>query len=89
MYFTALLAEKHLTRQMVSEFTYRLVMSREHPLAARETITFNDLRNYIEAAHADPYVPSLPMSKVVKEELPDNTQPEDHLPRWQQVYQGV
>ena len=27
---------------------------------------------YIEIAHADPYVPSLPLAKVVKEELPDN-----------------
>ncbi|MBP3937946.1 MAG: LysR family transcriptional regulator, partial [Clostridia bacterium] len=26
----------------------------------------------IEIAHADPYVPSMPLSKVVKEELPDN-----------------
>ena len=26
----------------------------------------------MEIAHADPYVPSLPLSKVVKEELPDN-----------------
>ena len=26
----------------------------------------------IEIAHADPYVPSLPMAKVLKEELPDN-----------------
>ena len=31
-----------------------------------------DLADYIEIAHADPYVPSIPLSKVVKEELPDN-----------------
>ena len=33
---------------------------------------FDDLKDYIEIAHADPYVPSMPLSKVVKEELPDN-----------------
>ena len=26
----------------------------------------------MEIAHADPYVPSMPLSRVVKEELPDN-----------------
>ena len=36
--------------------------------------TFDDLRDRIEIAHADPYVPSLPLSEVKKEELPDNSQ---------------
>ena len=30
------------------------------------------MTDYIEIAHADPFVPSMPLSKVVKEELPDN-----------------
>lgn len=30
------------------------------------------MKDYIEIAHADPYVPSLPLSQVRKEELPDN-----------------
>ena len=47
-------------------------MSRDNPLAKKEKITIGDLPPYIEIAHADPYVPSLPLSKVVKEELPDN-----------------
>ena len=47
-------------------------MSQENPLAEKEEITFNDLSPYIEIAHADPYVPSMPLSKVVKDELPDN-----------------
>ena len=67
-----MLAEKNLSHELVTEFTYRLVISKEHPLAAAEEVTFDDLRPYIEVAHADPYVPSLPLSKVVKEELPDN-----------------
>ena len=41
-------------------------------MANKETVTFDDLPPYIEIAHADPYVPSLPLAKVVKEELPDN-----------------
>ncbi len=71
-YFKAMLEEKGFSYEMVTEFRYSLLMSEESPLAAKEVITFNDLRDYIEIAHADPYVPSLPLSKVVKEELPDN-----------------
>ena len=71
-YFRTMLDEKEITYEMICEFSYQLLMSRQHPLARKEDITFEDLRPYIEIAHADPYVPSLPLSKVVKEELPDN-----------------
>ncbi len=71
-YFKVMLEEKGLSYEMVTEFTYSLIMSAESPLAQKEEITFDDLRGYIEIAHADPYVPLLPLAKVVKEELPDN-----------------
>lgn len=71
-YFKAMLEEKNLAYEVITEFTYRLIMSRDNPLAGKDTITFDDLSSYIEIAHADPYVPSMPLSKVVKEELPDN-----------------
>ncbi len=71
-FFKAMLEEKGLAYEMVAEFSYRLIMSAECPLARLDTVTFDDLKDYIEIAHADPYVPSLPLSKVVKQELPDN-----------------
>lgn len=71
-YFKTMLEEKGLTYEMIAEFTYVLIMSRDNPLASKDTITFDDLPPYIEIAHADPYVPSLPLSRVVKDELPDN-----------------
>lgn len=71
-YFKSMLEEKALSYEMVTEFSYCLIMSAESPLAKKEEITFDDLTDYIEIAHADPYVPSLPLSKVVKSELPDN-----------------
>ncbi|MBQ7097495.1 MAG: LysR family transcriptional regulator [Clostridia bacterium] len=71
-YFKAMLDEKGFVYELVNEFSYSLIMSAENSLAAKEKITFDDLANYIEIAHADPYVPSMPLSKVVKEELPDN-----------------
>ncbi len=71
-YFKSMLDEKGLTYEMITEFSYSLIMSADSPLAQKEEITFNDLKGLIEIAHADPYVPSMPLSKVVKEELPDN-----------------
>lgn len=71
-YFKAMLDEKGFVYEPVNEFSYSLIMSAESPLAKKEEITFDDLADYIEIAHADPYVPSMPLSKVVKEELPDN-----------------
>ena len=71
-YFKAMLEEKGFAYEMVTEFSYTLIMSADNPLAKKDTITFDDLADYIEIAHADPYVPSMPLTKVVKEELPDN-----------------
>ena len=72
MYFKTMLEEKGFNYELITEFSYQLIMSRSHPLASKENISYDDLTGYIEIAHADPYVPSMPISKVVKEELPDN-----------------
>lgn len=71
-YFCEMLEEKGLTHELVTEFHYTLLMSREHPLATKETIRYSDLTPYIEVAHGDPFVPSLPLSEVRREELPDD-----------------
>ena len=71
-YFKAMLDEKDRCYELITEFSYSLIMSRKNPLSEKSAISFDDLKGYIEIAHADPYVPSMPLSKVVKEELPDN-----------------
>lgn len=71
-FFKTMLDEKGFRYELVTEFTYSLIMSANNPLATKPEITFDDLTDYIEIAHADPYVPSMPLAKVVKEELPDN-----------------
>ena len=71
-YFKTMLEEKNLSYEMVAEFTYVICVSRDSDLAKKESITFDDLKDYTEIAHADPYVPSLSLAKVVKEELPDD-----------------
>ena len=71
-YYKTMLEEKGLTFELVAEFSYVLIMSKDCPLASKDVITYDDLSSFIEIAHADPYVPSLSMSKAFKEELPDN-----------------
>ncbi len=71
-YYQSMLEEKGLLHEMVAEFSYVIIMSRDNPLASKESISYEDLSSYIEIAHADPYVPTLSMSKVFREELPDN-----------------
>ena len=70
-YYKTMLEQKGLVCELVAEFSYVLIMSRDNPLAQKQTITYEDLSDYVEIAHADPYVPSLSMSKVFREELPD------------------
>lgn len=71
-HFRQLLVQKGLVGELVAEFFYVLIMSREHPLADKDDIRYEDLKAYTEIAHADPYVPSLPLATVRKEELPDD-----------------
>jgi len=72
MYFKTMLEEKGFNYEVITEFTYKIIMSKNSPLAKLDTISSDDLVDYIEIAHADPYVPSVPVSKVVKEELSDD-----------------
>lgn len=71
-YFKAMLDEKDLSYELIGEFHYLLAMNKNSLLANKENICFSDLSELIEIAHADPFVPSLPLSVVKKEELPDN-----------------
>ena len=68
-YFKEALDEKSLTYELIAEFRSVLVMAKNHPLASCENVQFTDLQPYVEIAHADPFVPSLPLSEVRKEEL--------------------
>ena len=71
-YFNGFISDKGLKSQLVAEFTFLAVMSQEHPLAQKEIITLEDLSNYIEIAHGDPYVPSMPLADVKKAELTEH-----------------
>ncbi|MCR5584702.1 MAG: LysR family transcriptional regulator [Lachnospiraceae bacterium] len=70
-YYKDMLESKGLTYELVTKFKYNIIMSEKSPLADLPEIGFSDLKNHVEIAHADPYVPSLALSEVKKEELPD------------------
>lgn len=72
-YYMGMMEEKNLSCELVTEFRYVLLMGRDSPLAAKESITAGDLKNLIQIAHADPYVPSLSTEEVKKEEIPDES----------------
>ncbi len=71
-YFTSMFKEKKLVGETISDFKYVLLMSKDHKLASKDLIKTEDLASFIEISHADPYVPSLPMIDVKKEELSKN-----------------
>lgn len=71
-YFKAMLEEKEISGEMIAEFTYKIIMSRDNPLSHKKNITYDDLKNYIRVAYGDPYVPTLSVSRVMNEEFPDN-----------------
>jgi len=68
-YFESMFKEKNLVSRTITEFSYVLAMSVNNPLAKKDEITPEDLSEYIEIAHADPYVPSLPVIDVKKAEM--------------------
>lgn len=70
-YYKDMMDEKGLAYELVCEFNFKVLMSRQSPLAKLSGLTTDDLHRHIEIAHADPYVPSIPLSEVKKEELPD------------------
>lgn len=71
-FYKEMLDERGLSYELITEFSYVLLLNKNSDLAQKEEITFADLENCIEIAHADPFVPSLPFSEVKKEELTDN-----------------
>ena len=58
-YYKELFTDKKLDAQVITEFSYLLAMSKDSPLAQKEEITQEDLANYIEISHPDPYIPCL------------------------------
>ncbi len=71
-YFKNMMEEKDLEYEVVAEFTRDLIMNKDCELARKKKIKAADLKNYIEIAHADPFVPTVPIALVKKEEFAED-----------------
>lgn len=71
-YFREMLEEKGFIHELVTEFTYVLIMNKEHPLAGHENISYEELKPFVEITHADPFLPSMSASAMKKAELTDD-----------------
>jgi DNA-binding transcriptional LysR family regulator len=63
-YFLQFLEEKDLEVEPLWEFSYRVIMSVNHPLAMEKNIKCSDLEKYIEITHGYLTIPTLPVSKA-------------------------
>ena len=72
-YFTRLLREKELKSELLWQFRYIALMSKEHPLANKPVLTCADLANSIEILHSDNAVPTLPTIEAKRMENIENS----------------
>ncbi|MBQ7340399.1 MAG: LysR family transcriptional regulator [Clostridia bacterium] len=68
-YFTNFFEEKKLNYEIMNEFSYVLLVSKNSPLAEKNEIVEEDLKDMVEISHGDPYVPTLPLIDVKRAEL--------------------
>ncbi len=67
-YFESLLKEKEMKSELVWQFRYIAVMSKDNPLASKPVLTCADLADCIEILHSDNAVPTLPTLEAKKME---------------------
>ena len=72
-YFTQLLKEKELKSELVWQFNYLVVMSKDNPLAQKPILTCADFADSIEILHSDNAVPSLPTLEAKRMENIENS----------------
>lgn len=65
-YFLNALAENDLRHELLLEFDHVAIMSKNDPLAKKESLVLSDLSDYIEVAHGDISVPDLPSVQARK-----------------------
>lgn len=65
-YYLRYLESKDLVIKPIWQFQYHLVMSRNNPLANKESISAADLEELIEISHGDPTVPALSASMLTE-----------------------
>lgn len=65
-YFKDIIEKKELKCELINQFKYVLIFNKNSALAENKEIHYSDLKDFIEIAHGDPYVPSLSTNELVK-----------------------
>ena len=68
-YFKDIIEKKELKCELINQFKYVLIFNKNSALAENKEIHYSDLKDFIEIALGDPYVPSLSTNELVKTEL--------------------
>jgi DNA-binding transcriptional LysR family regulator len=72
-YFYDYLNEKQLRSEPLWEFDLLALMSVNHPLATKEIIEYEELREYTEIEHGDTIIPYLMQGSGIKASITENT----------------
>ncbi len=72
-YFSNVLQGNGIQPRVLWEFKYELIMSKRHPLAGQETISREDLKDYMELVHGD-----ITMPFELDDAMRDRTYAEQH-----------
>jgi DNA-binding transcriptional LysR family regulator len=83
-YFLDYLSDKNLNYDLIWEFEYLALMSKDHCLAGEKDFTINKLRDYVEIVHGDTIVPYLNAADM-RQYVPDSGHKRIYLyERWNQ-----
>ncbi|MGI6707300.1 MAG: LysR family transcriptional regulator [Clostridia bacterium] len=77
--FRNMLRENQLEAKLIWEFRPLVLMSRDHPLASKKDLNYQDLNSYIEIVHGDHYTPSMSPSEIKKAKLPEMVNKRIHV----------
>lgn len=71
-FYKIMMAEKGITGELITEFSYVLLVSKDSRLNSKKLITYNDTEMYTEIIHSDTGISASNGSKVKNEELPSH-----------------
>jgi len=66
-YFLDYLEERNLCSDLIWEFEYLVLLSKNHPLSAAKEIKYRDLSKFIEIVHGDTAIPYISSNEVKKD----------------------
>ncbi|MBQ8953348.1 MAG: LysR family transcriptional regulator [Clostridia bacterium] len=73
-YFQRMLEERGIVGELVTDFTYVLIMRRDSAMAGKEELYHSDLAPMIEISHGDPFVPAILSRETDRKPVPEEPQ---------------